>query len=717
MGWRLDWEVIAGARGRHPGNSDGRVTQHETVRFTIVHTGRPSYLAEFERDLTHWSQRPLLTIMGSEVHEQPCSDSNALRFEYQFVWEGRKTLRFTGQIDRNAAHMAEYGHDERVRAERERPLSGEEATTMSRRPPETSRDFERTLDEHWTPIQIEIPFEVVPEATAGEAASTAVDRPRRARARAASVAEDREAIADARETAAETEAGDTAARVTRLEARRLERGDLRVGRLPMDLRTDEELGALEEESPEFTGYMLDLRAAIRSTAPLNLQGNTATDHQGNQYTGRWAWEFSDGQVTFYFEALRRAPDALGNGGRVAYEEEAADVRGLTDVTYDESDWIVAQFEGGGGRRALFPAGEFARHVAVTRALAMFELVGDVMDAFDVIIFVASGGVGAVLTGLRRAARWLVGRATRMARGAAISAAEAARRLLPDPGVVARAAVPEARVGRALTERAVGGADDAARAAARETDDVARGTADRGTSGRGTGTPDEPGRAVDRRAVPEDIDADVERAFDDMVSGAPSTAVPPAAVARAYTPTAAVRRMYEAARESFNGMRDGFARALGLAVGSGGQVHHAIELGVITRYGPDVFTPAELNALNNMRGIPPERTLTDAMSTTRGRRQLHNSAIRTLWDNHYQRIDFEIASRGLIPGTPAYRSYVRGALEHGREVIDNNYRMLFSEGRRTVPLGAAGMLPEDAASLGRAVPGPVVPDLPPRLRIP
>lgn len=714
MGWRLDWEVIAGARGRHPGNPDGRVMQGETVLFTLVHTGRPSYLADFERDPTHWSPRPMLTIIGSSVHEEPCRDSNALQIDYQFRWEGRKTLRFTGAIDRTAAHMAEYDHDERVRAERETPLSGEEAATMSRNPPATSRNFERTLDEHWTPIEIEIPFEVIPEATAGEAAATVINRPRRARARAASIAEDRGAIAEERESREAAEARDTAARVERLDARRLERGDLRRGRLPMDLRTDEELGALEEESPEYTEYVLDLRAAMRSTDPLDLRGNAARDHSGNLYTGRWTWQFSDGRVAFYFEALQRAPDALGNGARVAYEEEAADVRRLTEVTYGESDWIVARFEGGGGRRALFPAGEFARHVAVTRAFSVFEAVSDVMDAFDVVIFVASGGVGAVLAGVRRAARWLVSRATRVARSTAIHMGAAARRLLPDPGDVARAAVPEGRVGRELTERATGSADDAARGA-RETDDLARGTTDRGTANRGTAA-EEAGRGVDRRAVPEDIDADVERAFADMVSGAPSR-LPPAAVSRVYTAPAAVRRVYDAARETFNGVRDRFAQALGLVVGSGGQVHHAIELKVITRYGPDVFSPAELNRLDNMRGIPPERTLSDVMSTTRGRRQLHNSAIRARWDANYAVIDAEIVRRGLTPGTPDYRSYVRGALESGRDAIDAEFRMLFSEGRRTIPLGTPGMLAEDAASLGRAVPGGAVPDPPPRLRIP
>jgi len=58
-----------------------------------------------------------------------------------------------------------------------------------------------------------------------------------------------------------------------------------------------------------------------------------------------------------------------------------------------------------------------------------------------------------------------------------------------------------------------------------------------------------------------------------------------------------------ARERFKGLRDEYAKRLG--VGQGGQVHHAIELQVLKHY-PGAFTEAELNASENMRGIPAER---------------------------------------------------------------------------------------------------------------
>ena len=71
---------------------------------------------------------------------------------------------------------------------------------------------------------------------------------------------------------------------------------------------------------------------------------------------------------------------------------------------------------------------------------------------------------------------------------------------------------------------------------------------------------------------------------------------------------------EAARANFDKVRDGYAAKLGLP--KGGQVHHAIELQVLDRF-PGAFSEAELNAVENMRGVPPE---------LEGKMQLHQSKI-------------------------------------------------------------------------------------------
>jgi hypothetical protein len=128
-----------------------------------------------------------------------------------------------------------------------------------------------------------------------------------------------------------------------------------------------------------------------------------------------------------------------------------------------------------------------------------------------------------------------------------------------------------------------------------------------------------------------------------------------------------------ARERFDySLRDGYAELLG--VGKGGQVHHAIELQVLDRY-PGTFTEAELNAFNNMRGIPSE---------SEGRRQLHNSKIREVLDRHYRRMDQEIAERNLRIGTPAYVDYVRSNLSNARDEVDYVLGQFFSDYRTDKP---------------------------------
>jgi hypothetical protein len=125
---------------------------------------------------------------------------------------------------------------------------------------------------------------------------------------------------------------------------------------------------------------------------------------------------------------------------------------------------------------------------------------------------------------------------------------------------------------------------------------------------------------------------------------------------------------EAARKSFDRVRNDYARRLG--VGPGGQVHHAIELQVLDRY-PGAFRASELNDFGNMRGITPELA---------NRRQLHNSKVREIWDRHYRQIDQGITDRGLHTGTQSYNDFVRRSIESARDEIDHSMGQFFSEYR-------------------------------------
>jgi hypothetical protein len=167
-------------------------------------------------------------------------------------------------------------------------------------------------------------------------------------------------------------------------------------------------------------------------------------------------------------------------------------------------------------------------------------------------------------------------------------------------------------------------------------------------------------------VDPDIDVMVERG---IVEEAESTTRP---VRRPRPGRPATTGLGEAARKEFDRVRDGYASRLGVA--SGGQVHHAIELQALDRY-PGVFTASELNNFANMRGIGTE---------VAGRRQLHNSKIREVWDRHYRRIDGEISSRGLQPGTQAYNDFVRRNMEEARNELDHVLGQFFTEYRTGRP---------------------------------
>jgi hypothetical protein len=156
---------------------------------------------------------------------------------------------------------------------------------------------------------------------------------------------------------------------------------------------------------------------------------------------------------------------------------------------------------------------------------------------------------------------------------------------------------------------------------------------------------------------------------------------------------------KAAREEFDKVREAHAKKLGAR--SGEDVHHAIELQTLDRY-PGAYSAQELNAFNNMRGIPSEVKLTKELQdeiSKRGlkpgtkeysdlvtpylgsRKQLHNSKIRETWDRHYVQLNENIAKLGLKPGTSEYRTYVRQYLESARKEIDHLYEAFFTEVKR------------------------------------
>ena len=181
-------------------------------------------------------------------------------------------------------------------------------------------------------------------------------------------------------------------------------------------------------------------------------------------------------------------------------------------------------------------------------------------------------------------------------------------------------------------------------------------------------------------------------------------------------------IFSAARQWFTSkLRDGFARRLG--VGTGGQVHHAIELQVLKRY-PGAFSPKELNSFQNMRGIPGEMDpgrfhqrqaqFADEMrrrgiqpdspewkaairswqrNVQKGdlrRKQLHNSHIRTWWNRQYTELDEKLKKRpGLVRGSPAWRSYVHDYLTRSRKGLDAVLPGLFSEHRKDMDWSRTG----------------------------
>lgn len=176
---------------------------------------------------------------------------------------------------------------------------------------------------------------------------------------------------------------------------------------------------------------------------------------------------------------------------------------------------------------------------------------------------------------------------------------------------------------------------------------------------------------DAKAAQRKVDPKVAESVERGIVESSESTIKPAAKRK---PRPAPKTSHgEAARKKFDKLRDGYAKRLG--VKDGGQVHHAVELQVLDRY-PGVFKETDLNAFGNMRGIVTENA---------GKRQLHNSKIREIWDRHYVGLDDDIARLGLKPGTPQYNTHVRRYLEAGRGEIDHVLGQFFTESRKAAGL--------------------------------
>jgi hypothetical protein len=182
-------------------------------------------------------------------------------------------------------------------------------------------------------------------------------------------------------------------------------------------------------------------------------------------------------------------------------------------------------------------------------------------------------------------------------------------------------------------------------------------------------PSKGGKKVTKKKVTK-VAPDIEAAVEKGIIEEATVTTRPAKRTRPVRPATTGRA--KAARGNFDKLRDGYAKQLG--VQNGGQVHHAIELQTLDRY-PGVFTEKELNAFENMRGIATEQA---------NKRQLHNSKVREIWDRHYRRIDEEIASGKLQPGTQNYNDFVERNLIDARNELDYVLGQFFTEYRTGRP---------------------------------
>ena len=88
--------------------------------------------------------------------------------------------------------------------------------------------------------------------------------------------------------------------------------------------------------------------------------------------------------------------------------------------------------------------------------------------------------------------------------------------------------------------------------------------------------------------------------------------------------------------------------------------------VLDKY-PGVYTQDDLNAFENMRGIPAK--FND---------DLHLSGFRTFWNEAYEFLDSVIQQEHLSPGTAAYNERVRALIESYVLRLDEEFGHLYVE---------------------------------------
>ncbi|MDX2217326.1 MAG: hypothetical protein SFY66_28925 [Oculatellaceae cyanobacterium bins.114] len=690
----MSFQVISGAFGSRPSDDRNQIWVGETVRFTLSpDPSLPNSYAMLQdaRRTRNWARLPQMTVTGTRSVVVTANARDPLQIEYTFRWEGQKQLHFTGTP----------GEIVLPTATRARRVS---ATTL------------------FPPLDYELDLRVVPPPERGrDAASMAGAASREYQRGEREREQEQDRYRGLERERQQAEQRDRAARRDVAEEERSEilsgargsrRRALRNGLLNVRLRTETEL--LRMSISQVEDYLRDLQAAINVTPPLDL-ANYGWRSQGSelQYADAWETErLQDGRIKFYqvrrFRATRPAATARGFEIRSVPESYRHN-----EIIFPGNAWIVAQVTGR-SEKALFPVADlssqleaeqwarlfgslvslafFVAEAAVAPEAAVFELLLEMVLPPEVLLAVA--GVS-IVRGLVSGLRLVI---TRGLRGSARSAVRSltstvddavgqGRRTITSP----RSPSPSATGGtgsRAAGEILDEGGDIARRGergteAATRPDSEARGTT---SASRGT------------LSVPDtdDIDIILDRSFEATFGGqlVDMNATPYRPPSAPFSVSARARQIFRAARERFRSLQPGYASQLG--VGRGGQVHHAIELQVIQRYG-SVFIERELNSFVNMRGIPPERTASGIMDAVRGRRQLHNSYIRQQWDRQYAILDQRIRELGLRRGSPEYRQFVRQSLEEGRREIDNSVGQFFSEVRMG-ETWTRRMLPQDMASL-------------------
>jgi len=151
-----------------------------------------------------------------------------------------------------------------------------------------------------------------------------------------------------------------------------------------------------------------------------------------------------------------------------------------------------------------------------------------------------------------------------------------------------------------------------------------------------------------KQMPQSIE-NLKQALIDVAISAQGVAQGVLRLQQVAAPSAVRLKASQVARNEFNeNFRDEWAEQLG--VGKGGEVHHARELVILDKY-PNVYTQDELNAFENMRGIPAERVPS-----------FHDGGLRIFWNEVYRRLDSKIVEEGLRPGTAEYNSTVRSIID-------------------------------------------------------